>query len=153
MLGFMSCPLSSYIIASVSAMPRLCTAPPCIWPSTASGLMALPTSCTTTNSCSVSSPVSRSTSMRAMCAAHDHAAVHDLEVLHRGFELAGGDLERLAPRVLRCLHDRNADGVDRLAARAEAGHRRHVGVARRDLHLLDVDAVRRRGDLRQRDVR
>ena len=51
--------------ASVSAMPRLWTAPPCICPSIWAGLIALPTSWATTKLCSVTSPVSGSTSIRA----------------------------------------------------------------------------------------
>jgi len=86
-------------------------------------------------------------------AAYHHALVLDLKVLDRGFHFLGGDLERLLPRVLGRLHHRHADGVDRLATGAEPGDGRDVGVAGGDLDLVDVDAVCRRCDLGQRDVR
>src|SRR5262245_27956458 len=165
----MSRPESSNMSPSVSANPRLCTAPPCIWPSTPSGLIAFPASCTTTKSWSVTSPVSGSTSTLASWAAKAgactanamwltprtghlrhvevallpdlgerdraardaadrHLAVLDLEILDRRLHLRGRDLEGLATRVLRGLHDRRADRVDRLAPRAEPGQRRAVGV-------------------------
>ena len=86
-------------------------------------------------------------------AADHHAPVLDLEVVDGRFHLGGGDLERLAPGVLRRLEHRGAHRVDGLAPRAEPGHGRRVGVAGGDAHLVDVDAVGRRGDLGQGDVR
>ena len=83
----------------------------------------------------------------------DHLAVLDLEVVDGRLHLRRGDLERLTAGVLRRLHHRGADRVDRLAARAEPGERRAVGVPGRDAHLVDVHPEGGRGDLRQRDVR
>ena len=177
------------------ANPRLWTAPPCIWPSTPSGLIALPASWTTTNSWSVElarvrihldpgqlggegrrlhreRDVAHAEHRRhlghvevalladlgerdrpARHAANRHLAVLELEVLDGRLHLGGGDLERLAAGILRRLHHRGADRVDRLAARAEPGEGRTVGVAGRDADLVDVDPVGGRGDLRQPDVR
>src|SRR5262249_49948926 len=79
-------------------------------------------------------------------------AVLDLEIVHRGLELLRGNLERLLLRDLGGLHHGHADGVRGLAARAEASHRRHAGVAGRDLNLVDVAAVAGAADLAQPGV-
>ena len=105
-------------ISSISARPMPCAVPPSIWPSTACGLIALPTSCAVPIQTMRVSPSSTSTSATTLIAAHRE---RDVGALAR--DLAGLGVERRRRRVA-------VDALDvdlAAAARLALGERRAAG--------------------------
>ena len=109
-------------ISSISARPRPWAMPPSIWPSTACGLSALPTSCAVAISTTRTSPSSASTSTTARCAANANGHVR-VALAGLGVERAGravvvldGLLDRRRRRAARRGRSRRAVDAPHLAA-------------------------------------
>ena len=111
-------------ISSISASPRPCALPPWIWPTTACGLMALPTSWVQASSTTLTRPSSTSTSTTARCAAKAYCTC----ALPCPVSGSSG-LGRAVPPLHRLLDGVVAQQVDQIrddladAARPAAGQR------------------------------
>jgi hypothetical protein len=95
-------------------------------------------------------------------AADEHLAVLELEVVRRGLQVLGGQLEQLPPRVAGGHGHGRAAAVDRLAAGGDRRLRRRRAVAQPDLEPFYGDAKglgsndrerrRRAADIRRSDL-